>query len=373
MKTEDKLITLAIHTFEKAQILKTLLEADDIEVFIHNVNLIQPVVSAGVRVRIKESDLPHALRIIEATRFFKEENEPLSEDRPPKVLIPVDFSDYSLKACEIGFRYADQVGAEIMLMHAYYAVYIPSSLSYLGIGQDSFYDESIHAIQSRVRTDMKSIVSVIDKKMAEGELPTIKYEHILREGLPEDEIIAFAEEYRPTMIVMGTRGKSRKDIELIGSVTAEIIESTPVPLLAIPEKVSFDSIRETRNIAFAMSFNQQDLITFDHFVRLMKSEIPKVHLFNISTSKDEWNEIRLTGTREYLQKHYPDMDIEFTVLDEGDLLNAVEKFVQEKKIDVITLTPRKRRMISRIFNPSIARRMLFHTNTALLIIPNVSG
>ena len=48
---EDKLVTLAIHTFEKAQILKTMLETEGIEVYIHNVNQIQPVVSAGVRVR----------------------------------------------------------------------------------------------------------------------------------------------------------------------------------------------------------------------------------------------------------------------------------------------------------------------------------
>ena len=44
---EDKLVTLAIHTFEKAQILKTMLETEGIEVYIHNVNQIQPVVSAG--------------------------------------------------------------------------------------------------------------------------------------------------------------------------------------------------------------------------------------------------------------------------------------------------------------------------------------
>jgi nucleotide-binding universal stress UspA family protein len=218
---------------------------------------------------------------------------------------------------------------------------------------------------------MKNIVSVIDKKITAGELPEIKYDYILREGSPEDEIIAFSKEYRPTMIVMGTRGKSRKDVELIGSVTAEIIESVRFPLLVIPENVSFNSVKDTENIAFAMYFNQQDLVAFDHFVKLVKGEIPKVHLFNISTSGDEWNEIYLTGTREYLLKHYPDMDIEFTVLSDGDLLNAVEKFVQEKNIGIIALTTHRRSMITRIFNPSIARKMLFHTNTALLIIPSV--
>ena len=35
LSMEDKLVTLAIHTFEKAQILKTILETEGIEVYIH--------------------------------------------------------------------------------------------------------------------------------------------------------------------------------------------------------------------------------------------------------------------------------------------------------------------------------------------------
>ena len=92
---EDKLVTLAIHTFEKAQILKTMLETEGIEVYIHNVNQIQPVVSAGVRVRIKESDLPHALRIIEDSKWLNEDAEQEEKAGPQekKILIPIDFSD----------------------------------------------------------------------------------------------------------------------------------------------------------------------------------------------------------------------------------------------------------------------------------------
>ena len=90
---EDKLVTLAIHTFEKAQILKTMLETEGIEVYIHNVNQIQPVVSAGVRVRIKESDLPHALKITESSAWLSEEvvggKSPKLEKVSNKVLIPI--------------------------------------------------------------------------------------------------------------------------------------------------------------------------------------------------------------------------------------------------------------------------------------------
>ncbi|MDR3250889.1 MAG: universal stress protein [Tannerella sp.] len=366
---EDKLITLAIHTFEKAQILKTLLESEGIDVVINNVNQIQPVVSAGVRVRIKESDLAHALRIIETTRFFKEDKKNYSDETAKMALIPVDFSDYSMRACKVGFEYAASVGAEVMLLHAYYAPFIPSSMSYLGTGLDSAEADSIRQAQDRVKKDVKNMVNEIDNKIKSGELPDVKYNYTIREGLPEDEIIAFTKEHRPMLVVMGTRGKNRKNIDLIGSVTAEIIEVIKAPLLAIPENVAFESLKNADNIAFAMYFNQQDLVAFDYFAELIKGYNPKIHLFNISTSKDEWNEIRLTGTREYLQKHYPDLTVDFTVLDDGDLLESVEKFVQEKQIDVITLTTHRRSMITRIFNPSIARKMLFHSNTALLIIP----
>ncbi|MDR0575175.1 MAG: universal stress protein [Tannerella sp.] len=366
---EDKLVTLAIHTYEKAQILKTILESEGMEVFIHNVNQIQPVVSAGVRVRIKESDLPHALRIIEATQFFKEDEEPSADDNVKKILIPVDFSDYSMRACEIGFEYASRIGAEVMLLHAYYIALMPSSLLYLGLGQDAFDDESVRIAYDRMQADLKNMVSVIDHKVASGELPEVKYNYIIREGLPDDEIIAYAKEYRPTFIIMGTRGKNRKNLDLIGSITAEIIERTKVPLLAAPEDITFENLKEVKNIAFATSFNEHDLVAFDRFTKLMNSYAPNVHLFNISTSKDEWDEIRLTGTREYLKKHYPDINIDFTVLDSGELLDAVDKFVREKQIDVIALTTYRRSMITKIFNPSIARRMLFHSNTALLVIP----
>lgn len=67
---EDKLVTLAILTYAKAQILKNVLENEGIETYIHNVNQIQPVVSSGVRVRIKESNLPHALKITESSAWL---------------------------------------------------------------------------------------------------------------------------------------------------------------------------------------------------------------------------------------------------------------------------------------------------------------
>ena len=100
---DDKLITIAIYTYEKAQIIKGILENEDIPVAIQNVNLIQPVISSGVRVRIREQDLPHALQILEQYSLFddKDHQKDKSKNHEKKILIPVDFSDYSFKALSL--------------------------------------------------------------------------------------------------------------------------------------------------------------------------------------------------------------------------------------------------------------------------------
>ena len=94
----------------------------------------------------------------------------------------------------------------------------------------------------------------------------------------------------------------------------------------------------------------------------------QIHIFNISTSKDQWNEIRLAGIREYFKKQYPNSKINHTVLDDGDLLLAIEKFVRDKNIDLISFSTHRRGIFARMFNPSIARKMLFHTDTPMLVL-----
>lgn len=369
---ENKLITLAIHTYEKAQILKTILESEGIEVYIHNVNQLQPVVSAGVRVKIKESDLPHALRIIEDIKWSAEpEKEPdkVTEKLPQKILIPVDFSDYSLKACEIGINHAAKTGAEVVLLHAYYSPFFPSAIPVAdSLVYEASDSEVMLTIRKKADAEMDKLIASLKEEFARGKLPEVPLSSVLREGIPEEEIIAYVKESQPTLIVMGTRGKSQKEADLIGSVSGEVVEIAKVPVLVIPEKVPFSSIGDTHHIAFATSFNQQDLVMFDLFMEIIKGYDVDIHLFNISTSRNEWNEIRLTGVREYFKKQYPNARISHTVLDDGDLLLAIERFVREKHIDIIAVSTYRRNLLARIFNPSIARKMLFHTDTPLLVM-----
>lgn len=156
---EDKLVTLAILTYAKAQILKNVLENEGIETYIHNVNQIQPVVSSGVRLRIKESDLPRALKITESSAWLSEEvvggKSPKVEKDSNKVLIPVDFSNYSMKACEFGFNFAQNMGAEVVLLHVYFTPIYTTSLPYGDVFNYQLTDdENVKNILQKVHADL---------------------------------------------------------------------------------------------------------------------------------------------------------------------------------------------------------------------------
>ena len=72
------------------EMLKHLLESEGVPVVLHNVNLSQPVVSSGVRVRIHESDLPLALRIIENTDIFAPADNSIAGSRNLRENVSID-------------------------------------------------------------------------------------------------------------------------------------------------------------------------------------------------------------------------------------------------------------------------------------------
>lgn len=370
---EEKLITLAILTYTKAQILKNVLENEGIEVYIHNVNLIQPVVSSGVRLRIKESDLPHALKITESSAWLAEnivgENVPKEESCPKKILVPVDFSNYSMKACEFGFNIAKSFDAEVVLLHVYFNPIYASSLPYGDVFNYQLSDEeNTKNLLRKVHDDLNTLSDNIKQKIASKELPDIKYTCVLREGIPEEEILRYNKEYHPKIIVMGTRGKNQKEIDLIGSVTAEIVERSHTTVLAIPENTPFNRFNEVKRIAFITNFDQRDLIAFDSFTKGLSPFHFSVSLIHLSDVKDTWDEIKLAGIKEYFQKQYPNLEIHYNVLMNNGFLNNLNDYIKTNQIDIITLTSYKRNLFSRLFNPSIARKMIFHSNTPLLVI-----
>lgn len=369
---EDKLVTLAIHTNEKAQILKKVLENEKIDVYINDVDLENPGVSAGVRIRIKESDLPRALNVVENRHLFRYDDEETyrTDDGRRRILVPVDFSDYSLKACRIAFNLARDINAKVKILHVYFNPYFPTALPMAeAFAYQGKEEKEFQSVIEKVKENVQKLCNTIDEKIAAGEFPPINYSYVLREGLPEEEIVTFTKEYKPSLIVMGTRGKDQKDADLIGSVTAEVIEMSHIPMMAIPQNTPFTDIKQVKKIAFLTNFSQRDLISFDTMSKLLEPYHFEIQLTHIAVKKsDKWDEIKLEGIKSYFSNQYPKLKLSYKLIDTSDMLKSLDEHIKSDDIEILALTTSKRNIFARMFSPSISRKMLFHSDTPLLVL-----
>jgi len=367
---DEKMVTVAIHTYEKAHILKTILESEGIPAVIHGIKMIEPVIPGNVRVRINESDLPRALRIIEKVDFTSQAGSEEQIETINEVLVPVDFSDYSLAACEFGFRLARDLDCSVKLLHAFFTPFYPASVPF----GDSFTlqttDKDLYQdVKNKTEREMESLVKRIESEIAAGTLPKVDYRTVLVEGLPEEEIISYSKKRRPTAIVMGTRGKNAKELDLIGSVTAEVMDGCKTPVFAIPEGAKVRDLSDMRTIVFLTNFQEREFKAFDIMMKFLKTHPVKVYLAHIAKKGDVWNEIKLSGIQKRFSELYPQLQTEYKLIDQNEgLEETLEKFVNQNKIDMISLSSSRRNIFARMFNPGIARRMLFHSDTPLLVI-----
>ena len=90
---------------------------------------------------------------------------------------------------------------------------------------------------------------------------------------------------------------------------------------------------------------------------------------HFEAKKDAWNEIKLSGIKHYFSKNYPDIETDYSIISEesGNILVGFDKFVAEHQIGLIVLNTHKRNLFAQLFNPSIAKKMVFHAKVPILV------
>ncbi|WP_462319136.1 universal stress protein [Marinilabilia sp.] len=369
--SEEKIITLATRTYEHAEIIRSLLEAEGIECFLENLNLIQGVVADGVKIRIRESDLEKAVKImedVEKPELIKAEEK--KRGRPPKsrILLPVDFSDYSSKAAEMAMDWAERLDAEITVMHVFYNPVIntlPFAEAYV---YDTSIDEMLIDLEEKAKEDMNAFVGHLKERKKNKGIEGLPLKTKLLRGVAEDEIIRFSDEYKPTVIIMGTRGKDRKASDLIGSVTAEVMEGASVPVLAVPEDFKYDGIDKIKKVLYATNFEESDFVALDKLEKIVKPLDVSITFAHVcEKTSEKWDQLKMEGLQKYVAERFPNTTIDFDLVKNEDFWVGMESYVRSRGIDIISLTTHRRNIFSRMFNPSVGKKMLFHSTTPLLV------
>jgi nucleotide-binding universal stress UspA family protein len=362
---DDNLITLAIHTVEKALILKQTLKEKGIDVSLVNVAEKEGDTSKGLAVRVKRSELMRAVSIIENMGLFRYDDERIHkiDDGRKRILVAVDFSDYSIKSCQAAFAVASQMNAKVKILHVY-RVHFPITFPFA----EDDKDKDVLAV---ARKRMLDFCYEIDKKITDKEFPPVNYSYSLREGIASEEVENFVKEYRPTLLVLGRKGVSNNESAIMGNMAADIIEMTNVPVMVIPKNFKFKDASDIKHIAFLTNFQKSDLNSFDLLVDVLRPyptvKITLLHINVISKEGEKWKESELESMQKHFNERYPELNVGYKLIDSPNMLDAIEHFIEKENVSIISMNTRRRNLFGRIFLPSISRKMLNRSDITLVI------
>lgn len=368
-------VTLAIHTELKAQTLVHILKANGIDAFIEEVNQLFPSLTGGFRVKIDDADLSKALAIVESMNSEGTKRVPNIEANNRKViLLPFDYTETSEKAFPLAFSWAKAVGAEIEMLNVY-STEETENLTILNRMFDYDKDalrERVERAHSEAKQRAEEYQKTIQQRIDAGELANTKFKCIALEGVPEEQIIKYSEILRPEMIIMSTRERAKKEVDMIGSVSAEVAEGAPIPVFVLPENIEFNSVDMVKKIMFITNFDDRDLVAFSKMMSRLSFQEIEVNLvhFRESGTKDTWDEIKLNGIKSYFAEHYPTAKADTAILDGVSPCKSINNYMEEKNISVLSMTTHRGKLISRIFNTGetgVTRRMVFEGKFPTLI------
>lgn len=139
-----------------------------------------------------------------------------------KIVIPIDFSDFSRKVLEYSLKLAGAFGAQIDLVHVIDQRVHPS---YYIVGQEYFMT---------VEPDLPEKALNTLKEFVAGVLPSgVEVTYNILEGVPHDEVVTYAEKKRIDLIMMTTHGLSGLEKMLIGSTTEKVVRKSHCPVFTV--------------------------------------------------------------------------------------------------------------------------------------------
>jgi nucleotide-binding universal stress UspA family protein len=362
---DEKFVTLASLPHSKAEILRSLLESENIECFIEDIDFLPDAANAEVRVRILEKDARQAFPILEKMLGKVIDDR---KKRENYVLVPVDFSEYSLKAATIGFDITGELKAKMVIYHSSPR---PEFLT-IPYSDVIVYDSSLfmnyEMIEQATAKKFEEFLDKLTTAIDPGRWEKAKPEYIVKIGEADDDIMSYIQIHPPKIVVMGIRGEDAKSGDLIGTTTASVIFNTRVPVLTIPEHVTTDWLKSFKTVVYATNFESSDFIAMDRLIKLMKPFDCKVICLHVNQGNNgDLDEAMLEGMKEALSEKYPHASFDCRLVHSQNLPEAIDQFIQENKIDLLAITTHRRNLITRLFNPSVAHRMIIHTKTPVLV------
>jgi nucleotide-binding universal stress UspA family protein len=185
------------------------------------------------------------------------------------ILVPFDFSTYSLAALQTAQRICEKSQSKIICVTV-----IPSQIDWDLLSDDAKlkYPQLAEERQEAIEVLPGYIKSVAPAKA--------QIEQVVKIGVPYEQILRVADQSNVDLIVLGAYGKGYVEGNFVGSTLQKVLRLASCPILAVKNALDGNAFRK---IAFATVFNKAGKAAFEKILPLAKLFKTSIHLLYVNT------------------------------------------------------------------------------------------
>ena len=364
---KNQIITLGSFDFARAQVIKSELLAANIECFQEHEGAIMSGTQSIVTIRINETDVESALKIINNyTDTFKVINELLPRLQFPlkKILIAVDFTEHTSITCRYAISIAKVFGAEIKLIHAYDNPVINSS---------PYIEPVVYAVEplnklSILLAESKKKLNILKKELKKI-WPEARLSYTLINEGPVEGIIKAGNDYKPGLIFIGHHLNENLPNSMISNIARKVAIKTNIPVLIVPYKISLPVWNNTKKVLYATDLDNQDLISLTILAEMMKPLNIEIHCVHVSIGainpivKARFELMK----NEMISRNIRLKNVVSCLIVGDDVENTLETYMRNNNIGLISITPHKRNLLTRWLTPSLTNQIVRNSEVPVLL------
>jgi nucleotide-binding universal stress UspA family protein len=143
-----------------------------------------------------------------------------------KIMVAVDFSDFSLPAVRYAAHLAKDVGAQLLLAN----VINQRDVDMMKKVADQYPAFSVAKHLEEYRVERQTLFKAL---IENADCGTLDVKTNIRIGVPYEELLKEIEDKKPDLLVMAVKGRSNLVGTLIGSCAQKMFRRCPIPVLSL--------------------------------------------------------------------------------------------------------------------------------------------
>ena len=271
------------------------------------------------------------------------------------ILVPTDFSESSRCAFIYAQALAAEVDASIRVVHMYNPEFDNGN---------PFVDEPLAIFERNKRETLSEFVRENAFPGGDHVLTAIHIDQEVVLGFAAEEIVRQTKTGKFDLVVMGTTGEAGFLGRVLGQVSTYVAQQSDCPVLFVPRGVTH---RTFRNVLYAARYQPGNESILRWITKWTAYFSANLHLVHVVESKEKGFDLEKVDLERLFYRN--GQTVEVASIKSESVIDGLNQYAREKKIDLVVLTALQRRFYERFFHRSVTKRLLINSKLPLLVVP----